>query len=68
MNPNFIVAGVAKCGTTSLFYYLTQHPDVSIPKKETFYFIRDFYKSQTNDVIGRRDPVRIINNLQDYLG
>ncbi len=66
MTPNFIVAGVAKCGTTSLFYYLTQHPDVSIPKKETFYFIRDFYKIQTNDVIGRRDPVRIINNLEDY--
>jgi len=66
MNPNFLVAGVAKCGTTSLFYYLIQHPEVSIPKKETFYFISEFYKNQTADPIGRRDPERIITSLEDY--
>jgi hypothetical protein len=26
--PNFLIAGAAKCGTTSLYYYLRQHPDV----------------------------------------
>ncbi len=26
--PNFVIAGVAKAGTTSLFRYLAQHPDV----------------------------------------
>ncbi len=26
--PNFLIAGAAKCGTTALYYYLRQHPDV----------------------------------------
>ena len=26
--PNFLIAGAAKCGTTSLYHYLKQHPDV----------------------------------------
>lgn len=26
--PNFLIAGAAKCGTTSLYHYLRQHPDV----------------------------------------
>ena len=37
--PNFVLAGVARCGTTSLFHYLKQHPDIGFPsKKEPKYF------------------------------
>ncbi len=37
--PSFIIAGVQKGGTSSLYYYLDQHPDVHLPlKKETNYF------------------------------
>lgn len=37
--PNLVVAGVAKAGTTSLFRYLTQHPDVAGSSvKEPRYF------------------------------
>jgi hypothetical protein len=37
--PNFIIAGVARCGTTSLYYYLKQHPEIEFPdKKEPKYF------------------------------
>ncbi|MDA3822162.1 MAG: sulfotransferase [Bacteroidales bacterium] len=37
--PNFIVVGAPKSGTTSLFYYLRQHPDIYLPiKKELHYF------------------------------
>jgi Sulfotransferase family len=40
--PNFVVVGAAKCGTTSLFHYLKQHPDVFLPaKKELHYFAYD---------------------------
>lgn len=28
MKPGFIIAGEAKCGTTSLYRYLNQHPDI----------------------------------------
>ena len=40
--PNFFIAGAAKCGTTSMFEYLRQHPDVFLPKvKEPYFFGSD---------------------------
>lgn len=37
--PNFIIVGVARCGTTSLYHYLNQHPEISLSKvKEPKYF------------------------------
>jgi sulfotransferase family protein len=37
--PNFIVIGAAKAGTTALYWYLSEHPDVYMsPMKETNYF------------------------------
>lgn len=39
--PNLIIAGVHKAGTTSLYHYLGQHPDVyASPKKELQFFSR----------------------------
>lgn len=32
--PNFLIVGAAKSGTTSLFHYLTKHPDVFIPSRK----------------------------------
>lgn len=37
--PNFVIIGAPKSGTTSLFYYLKQHPDIFLPvRKELHYF------------------------------
>lgn len=42
--PNFFVIGAMKAGTTSLFHYLGQHPDVFVPQvKEP-----QFYSSRSN--------------------
>ena len=39
MSPNFIISGVARCGTTSLFHYLNQHPEIGMSNvKEPKYF------------------------------
>jgi Sulfotransferase family len=39
MLPNFIVIGAAKAGTTALYWYLAEHPDVFMSRvKETNYF------------------------------
>ncbi len=37
--PNFLILGAPKCGTTSLYSYLGQHPDVfmGFPKEPTFF-------------------------------
>ena len=36
--PNFIIAGFPKCGTTSLFHYLKQHPDIFMPNQKELHF------------------------------
>lgn len=42
--PDFMIIGMQKCGTTSLYNALIQHPDIYAPvKKDTHYF--DFYYS-----------------------
>lgn len=39
MLPNFIIAGATRSGTTSLYNYLIQHPEIEFPKlKEPRYF------------------------------
>tara|TARA_B100001758_G_scaffold105218_1_gene90113 strand:+ start:27977 stop:28861 length:885 start_codon:yes stop_codon:yes gene_type:complete len=39
MLPNFLIVGASKCGTTALYYYLKQHPEISFPDlKEPKYF------------------------------
>lgn len=44
----FFILGAAKCGTSSLYYYLDQHPDIlmSTPK-ETLFFEKDYKKDLT---------------------
>lgn len=43
--PNFFIIGVQKGGTTSLFHYLSAHPQVaSILRKEPFYYLWNFDK------------------------
>ena len=43
--PNFLIIGFPKCGTTSLYEYLIQHPDIFPPiGKEIDYFDRLYNK------------------------
>ena len=40
--PNFFVVGAPKCGTTSLYHYFSQHPEIYLsPIKEPVYFAKD---------------------------
>jgi hypothetical protein len=32
--PNFLIVGVARCGTTSLYKYLSQHPDICFSEQK----------------------------------
>jgi len=46
--PNFIIIGVAKAGTTSLYRYLDQHPQVFMsPVKETNFFAYEDMRAGT---------------------
>ena len=42
--PNFFIVGAPKCATTSMDYYLGQHPEIFMcPSKEPHYFAEDLY-------------------------
>src|SRR5215207_2554839 len=44
MIPNTFIIGAAKCGTTSLWLYLNQHPQIAFSiEKEPAFFVRDDY-------------------------
>jgi tetratricopeptide (TPR) repeat protein len=41
--PDFIIIGAAKCGTTSLFEYLQQHPQILLPHKKEIDFFNKYF-------------------------
>ena len=68
--PNFFVAGVPKTGTTSLYFYLRQHPQVYMsPIKEPTFFgaadlLTDPYRQQVRRFL-ERDPAAVRIFLED---
>ncbi len=65
MRPNFFIVGAAKCGTTSLYHYLRQHPDVFMPySREQFWQYKEpnFFCNELIAWNGLK-----IENLDDYL-
>jgi hypothetical protein len=43
--PDFLIIGAQKAGTTSLFHYLAQHPDLAMPvDKEIHYYDNNYQK------------------------
>lgn len=65
--PNFFIVGAAKCGTTSLYYYLKQHPEIYLPRKESFFLISDIYKNINTADPAHRKKDDIIYTIEDYL-
>ena len=56
MLPTFFVIGAAKCGTTSLHYYLGCHPQIHMsPVKEPCFFLEDDPARPLPWRVGRRD-------------
>jgi hypothetical protein len=44
--PNFIVVGAPKCGTTSLYHYLKQHPQIFLPARKELHYFSFHYMEQ----------------------
>jgi hypothetical protein len=63
--PNFLIIGAAKSGTTALYHYLKQHPQIYMsPLKETEFFA---FEGKPLDFQGPGDmPRKSITNLEDY--
>ena len=67
--PNFLIVGAAKSGTTSLYHYLRQHPEVYVsPVKEPNFFV--FGDGWQQEAAASALPDKAIRqstrNLRDY--
>jgi hypothetical protein len=50
--PNFIIAGAPKAGTSAIFQYLSEHPEVCGSSiKETRFFIREYSGKRETDIM-----------------
>jgi hypothetical protein len=71
MFPDFFLAGAPKAGTTSLFYYLSGHPEVFMcPVKEPNYFSAAEIKAQqlyytTHDVAEKKEYESLFEQVRD---
>ena len=66
--PNFLIIGAPKAGTTSLYYFLNQHPEIYMsPVKEPHFFS---YENQIFKYNGPSDQQRcdnmFVTNLSQY--
>ena len=65
--PNFLIIGAAKSGTTSLWMFLAQHPEIFMsPIKEPHFFA---FEGQSMDFRGPADPQhlsKIVTTLEAY--
>lgn len=66
--PNFLIVGAAKTGTTSIFEYLKQHPDIFLPTKETFHFISEIYRGNNLPYPAQRPHEEIVFDEAAFLG
>lgn len=62
--PTFLIVGAARAGTTSLFYYLNEHPEVFIHKKKEGMFFSNL-STQCNGP-GRYFNDSVITSLNEY--
>lgn len=46
--PNFIICGAQKAGTTSLFHYMNPHPEIYMPAKKELHFFDNYVPEEIN--------------------
>ncbi len=67
-HPTFLIIGAAKSGTTSLYYYLKQHPDVYMsPIKELRFFAYEDGLPPLNGPGDRESNQVLITEWEEYL-
>lgn len=68
LKPNFIIAGVARCGTTSLYHYMKQHPQIGFPtQKEPKYFSSIHLEFPHRGIGDDTVDSIVVKNRDDYL-
>jgi len=66
--PDFLIIGAGKSGTTSLYHYLGQHPDIFLPKiKEPNFFAYEMHKEDDFEDESTKEHFMLsITSLKEY--
>lgn len=66
--PDFLIIGAQKAGTSSLYFYLKQHPQIYMsPIKEPHFFTYEGAKrNESFAVANQNESFAVINNIEDY--
>ncbi len=70
--PNFLIIGAMKCGTTSLYYYLKQHPQIYMShiKAPDFFawegWDLNFNGPEGREVVNRRIRLTSVTDIDEY--
>lgn len=66
--PDFLIIGAAKSGTTSLYYYLEQHPEIFMSaNKEPSFFAYEGVNNPFHGPGDERRNAKLITNFADYV-
>jgi hypothetical protein len=66
--PNFILAGLPKCGTSSMNHYIKNHPQIFVPyRKELHYFTHHLLAKNQNGPGDEKVKEYHTTNWDDYL-
>ena len=65
--PNFFIVGAPKAGTTSLYYYLSQHPQVYMSAIKEPHFFAAEIREENFDPEQRRRVARDARGLREFL-
>lgn len=61
--PDFFIVGAPRCGTTAMYSYLRQHPQIFMPEhKEPMYFGADL--SQLHERLSKRDYLALFDGAK----
>lgn len=66
--PNFFIVGAPKAGTTSLYHYLDQHPEIFMSAIKEPHFFSAEVREERCDPELRRRMARDERSLRDFLG
>ncbi|MDC0568426.1 sulfotransferase [Akkermansiaceae bacterium] len=67
MLPNFLIGGATRSGTTSLYFYLKQHPEISFPDlKEPRYFSSIDLRLPQNGPGDHTVDEKLVTSFDDY--
>ena len=67
MKPNFFIVGAPKCGTTSIYFYLKQHPQVFMAKfKEPHFFGKDLTRLRKLYNFNHESYMKLFSNSNIY--